>query len=229
MEIHQLSFMHHKNAPYFFKDISFDLTPGKMHALHGKNGMGKTILLNLLNRKIPPHGVMTGKIIGGENTILVNQRFDQMIADQFSFRENLQFACMHHFPSPFSRLKGPNFCPDFLQQFHLDVSKPVSKLSGGQRQILALLMALQQNKTILLLDEPTATLDEQNAAIVFEFLKTLTQQNITLLVVCHQRELINHYADGDHFSLEMDSDGLRRLVIEANGKFYLNKYKIAKS
>lgn len=226
MQIHQLSFMHHKNAPYFFKDFSFDLKPGKMHALHGKNGMGKTILLNLLSRKIPPQGVMTGKIIGGENSILVNQRFDQMIADQFSFQENLKFACMDHFPSPFSRLRGPNFYPGFLKQFHIDLSKPASKLSGGQRQILALLMALQQKKNILLLDEPTATLDEQNAIIVFEFLKTLTEQDITLLVVCHDRDLINHYANGQHLFLEMDSNGLRKLRIEANDKVYLNKYKI---
>ncbi len=74
MQIHQLSFMHHKNAPYFFKDLSFNLEPGKMHALHGKNGMGKTVLLQLLSKKIPPYGIMQGQITGGENAILVNQR-----------------------------------------------------------------------------------------------------------------------------------------------------------
>lgn len=216
MEISQLSFMHHKNAPYFFKDLSFKLEPRKIHALHGKNGMGKTVLLHLLSRKVPPQGMMMGNMIGGENAILVNQRFDQMIADQFSFQENLKFACMSCFPHPFARLKQPHFYPDFLERFHIDVSKPAGKLSGGQRQILALLMVLQQKRDFLLLDEPTATLDEQNAIIVFEFLKTLTLQGVTLLVVCHDRELVNRYTDGQHLHLEMDSSGLRKLKIQSN-------------
>lgn len=212
MQVNQLSYMHHKTAPYFFRNFSFQLAPGKIHALHGKNGIGKTILFNLLHRKIPPQAVIEGEIKGGENTILVNQRFDQMIADQFSFQDNLRFACMGVFPSFFSHLGSPKFYPDFLDKFYIDISKPVYKLSGGQRQILALLMALQRKKNILLLDEPTATLDEQNAMIVFEFLKTLTKENVTLFVVCHDRELMNHYTDGQHFHLEMDSSGERRLI-----------------
>jgi ABC-type multidrug transport system ATPase subunit len=212
MQVQELSFMHHKKAPYFFKDLSFSLEPGKIHALHGKNGIGKTVLLNLLSNKVPPQAIVKGKIIGAEDAMLVNQHFDQMIADQFSFQENLKFASMRRFPHPFSRLKTANFYPKFLEKFHIDVSIPVSKLSGGQRQILSLLMVLQQKRKILLLDEPTATLDEQNAHLVFEFLKTLTEQSITLLVVCHDRELVNSYTNGHHFHLEMDPAGLRKLI-----------------
>jgi energy-coupling factor transporter ATP-binding protein EcfA2 len=214
MQVHQLSFMHHKNAPYFFKDLSFTLAAGKLHALHGKNGMGKSVLLHLLSRKAPPQSIVAGRIIGGENAILVNQRFDQMIADQFSFQDNLKFACMSSFPHPFSRLKNPDFSPDFVEKFHIDPSKPASKLSGGQRQILALLMVLQKERSVLLLDEPTATLDEQNATLVFEFLTTLSLQNVTLLVVCHDRELMNRYVDGQHLYLEMGVNGLRELKVK---------------
>ena len=211
MDIHHLSYKHHKFAPDFFKDLSFQLERGKMHALHGKNGMGKSVLLHLLSGKIPNEGRMTGIIKGCENAVLVNQRFDQMIADQFSFQENLKFACMNHFPNPFSRLKEPRFYPQFLEKFHIDISKPVSQLSGGQRQILSLLMVLQRERSILLLDEPTATLDELNVEIVFEFLKTLTHQGITVLVVCHDRELVCRHADGAHLYLEIDGEGMRRL------------------
>lgn len=212
MRIQKLSYQHCKNAPYFFKDLSFELAPGKMHALHGKNGVGKSILLHLLANRMPRQINGQGKIEGSEKAILVNQRFDQMIADQFSFEENLKFACMNRFPSPFSTLKTPLLDFDILKKFHIDISQPVHKLSGGQRQILSLLMALQQKKSILLLDEPTATLDEQNARLVFDFLKSLTGKNITLFIVCHDRELINDYANGDHFYLEIDSSGVRTLL-----------------
>lgn len=211
MRVHQLSYRHHKNASYFFKNISFELTPGKMHALHGKNGMGKSVLLHLLSGKKSSQAIIEGEIRGVENATLVNQRFDQMIADQFSFDENLKFACMNTFPNPFLRLKKGNFPLDFLEKFHIDPSQPVNKLSGGQRQILALLMVLQQRKTILLLDEPTAALDEQNARLVFEFLQILTFQGIALLVVCHDQELIRSYTNGKHLHLEMDKDGCRKL------------------
>lgn len=211
MHIKQLNFQHHKDAPLFFKDLSFDLEQGKIHALHGKNGTGKTVLLNILGRKMPPQSILRGEIRNGENIVLVNQRFDQMIADQFSFTENLQFACMDRFPMPFKGLQQPQAYAAFLDKFHIDTSLAARQLSGGQRQILALLMVLQRPMDVLLLDEPTATLDEQNALMVFEFLKTLTQQNLTLLVVCHDQELINHYTTGQHFHLEIDALGIRSL------------------
>lgn len=211
MKVQQLSFKHHAQATHFFKDLSFELAPGKMHALHGKNGVGKSVLLNLLNGKIPPHGVIEGIINGNEETMLVNQRFDFMIADQFSFLDNLKFATMSSFPLPFMSLRKPKLYPELIKKFHIDLYKPVWKLSGGQRQILALLMVLQQERKILLLDEPTATLDEDNARMVFEFLKDLTSQNMTLLVVCHDNELTLEYANGNHFYLEITQDGARGL------------------
>lgn len=213
MHIQQLSFRHHANAPYFFRDVSFELKPHKIHALHGKNGMGKTVLLNLLSKKIPPHGIMEGKVVGADKAVLVNQRFDHMLADQFSFQENLQFACMSSSPRLFSRLQQPYFPSAFLDRFHIDVTQPVTKLSGGQRQILALLMVLQKKRSVLLLDEPTATLDEQNAIIVFEFLQTLILQGVTILVVCHDQRLAERYINGSHYKMEIDSDGTRRILV----------------
>jgi len=211
MQVKQLNFQHHKNGPLFFKDLTFSLERGRIHALHGKNGVGKTVLLNILSKKVPPHSITQGEIIGGEEVILVNQRFDQMIADKFSFEENLKFACMNRFPHLFSGLKQPNSYSDFLEKFPIDFAIPVHKLSGGQRQILALLMVLQRPTNVLLLDEPTATLDEQNSIMVFEFLKILIQHNMTFLVVCHDQELVNRYTTGQHFHLEIDSSGVRNL------------------
>ncbi len=211
MHVKQLSYQHDKQAPYFFKDLTFHLEPGKIHALHGKNGVGKTVLLNVLSKKYPSHAVVKGEVGGHENVVLVNQRFDLMIADQFSFMENLKFACIGKYPSVFSMLRKPRFLPGLIERFHIDLSTPAGCLSGGQRQILALLMVLQRPTDVLLLDEPTATLDEVNAGMVFAFFKTLALQRMTLLVVCHDRELIHEHATGLHLQLEMDPTGMRKL------------------
>ena len=212
MQIINLNYQHVKSTPYFFKNLSFELEKGHIHALHGKNGMGKTVLLNLLCGKAPPESVINGEIIGSCKTMLVNQRFDKMIVEQFTFEENLKFALLKRFPNPFAKLKTPNLHLDILEKFNITPTMPVSRLSGGQRQILSLLMVLLKKVDILLLDEPTATLDEENAKMVFEFLSALTEQKVTLLIVCHDRELLNQHVTGKHLQLIKSPCGLRNLT-----------------
>lgn len=211
MKIRNLYFKHHKQAPYFFRDLSFDLDEGQINALHGKNGVGKSVLLHILSNNIEREAVMEGELIA-EKVALMNQQFDQALVGQFSFLENMQFAALKRFPGPFSRLEPLVMQEHFLnllEKFHIDTAIPVNKLSGGQRQILALLMKLQMETKVLLLDEPTAALDEQNASMVFEFLKAL--KGITMLIVCHDQELISRYTTGKHLHMEMDACGERSL------------------
>lgn len=201
MRINNLCFRHHAGAPYFFKDLSFELEEGCIHALHGKNGVGKSVLLHLLSQQIE-----------GGTAVLLSQQFDQTLALQFTFLENLEFGLFARFPSPLARLKTSEIPQQFaqlLKRFNIDVTIPVCQLSGGQRQILALLMKLQRAPSILLLDEPTAALDAQNAEMVFEFLHTL--KGVTMLIVCHDQELIQRYTTGQELYLEIGSDGVRQL------------------
>ena len=178
-----------------FENLTLELTPGKLHALHGKNGIGKTVLLQLVREKT-----------GGA---LVNQRFDCMIADKFTFAQNLQFACMGRFPSPFARMKKEKHASELLTRFHIQPDTPAYKLSGGQRQILAVLMVLQRSPKLILMDEPTAALDTENAEMVFSFLSTLSET--TLLVVCHDTSLITRFTTGSQFTLSLNEAGLRVL------------------
>jgi len=209
MEIKNVSFQHAKQAPYFFKNLSFSLEPGQLHALHGQNGVGKTVLLHLMSGHFDRQAVLKGEIIC-EGVTLVHQRFDHRLADQFTFLENLKFGCLGRFPNPFLPLQGPHFLPDLLTRFHIHPQTPVARLSGGQRQILALLMQLQKKTKALLLDEPTAAMDAENAQMVFEFLQSL--EGVTKLVVCHDRELIERYTSGRHLYMQRQEDGLRTLT-----------------
>ena len=213
MNVNQLTYKHEKDSEYFFKDLSFTLEIGKFHALHGKNGTGKSVLLGLLNKRVTPQAVMEGEIHTQGMTMLVNQRYDELLADRFSFSDNLKFACIKQFPSLKNGLKSPICYVDFIKKFHIDIHKPVFMLSGGQRQILALLMILQKPIKMLILDEPTAALDEENAMLVFDFLNSLTTQGITILVVCHHPDLVSRYVTGKNFYLVKEADGLRTLKI----------------
>lgn len=204
-------YRHEKNAPDFFRDLSFSLDKGKLHALHGKNGIGKSVFFGLLSKKVPHTAHFEGCIETEGKVVLLNQGFDRLVASHLTFSENLRVACLNRHPSFFKQLP---FCQDysnFLNIFHIDENIPVSCLSGGQKQILALLMILQKPASVLLLDEPTATLDEENAKLIFDFLQTLTLNGLTIFAICHDRELILKYASGDHFHLEKREDGLRQI------------------
>ncbi len=162
-----------KTAP-FFKDLSISFKTGTLHFIQGKNGVGKSTLLRILKGDFHPQEKVSGSIIYedknykitnnvssnryAQHVQQVEQSFDAMIADNFSFKENLQAAAMAPYPS----LKGlpkPKMYSTLLASFAIDYDKPVHLLSGGQRQILAIIMALQKPTNLLLLDEPTAALD----------------------------------------------------------------------
>ncbi len=215
----------------FFENLTFQLEKGKFHSLKGKNGSGKSTLFSLLRGDVQGQHC-EGSITLHGNTYdlshpqtavkikkhmsLVNQRYDAMIADQFSFADNLQFACMADYPSLFKSLNRSKPLPDFLELFKINVDTPAYLLSGGQRQILALSMILQKHPSILLLDEPTATLDPANARLVFEFLHSLTKsQQLTLLIISHDPELVEEFCDGSHLEVIVGQEGKRVLYQRA--------------
>ena len=214
MRIRNLSYRHRAHAPYLFRGLDFALEPGRLHALHGKNGTGKSVLLHLLNGDLLSEGVLEGEIQRHGTAALVNQKFDQMIADQFSFDENLRLACMRQLPSLFSTLKEPDLVFEALERFQIDRNIPVCRLSGGQRQILSILMALQKQVKYLFLDEPTAAMDEENATLVFDFLSLLTEKGMTVFAVCHDRELIYRYVTGSEWMLKKTDQGTEIILLE---------------
>lgn len=205
----------------FFENLSFKLEPGKLHNLKGKNGSGKSTLFSLLKGSRQERNRCQGYLTVHQKTYslnqacscpniaLVNQRFDSMIADQFTFLDNLKFASFSPYPS-FNFIRKPLKLASFLDQFNIPFSVPVHLLSGGQRQILAFSMVLQKNPSILLLDEPTATLDPINARLTFQFLQHLAQkEKLTILMISHDSELVGEFCDGLQLELTITSSGLR--------------------
>ncbi len=227
-----LSFKFASQDKYFFHDLSMKLESGKLYFLRGENGAGKSTLLRLLQGVCDSGELLTGTIeINGQlikfadlatsgstmfnQVSMVPQKFDEMLANQLSFEQNLSLASMGQYPG----LKGlpvHKIIPGFVDRFKIDLSKPVYLLSGGQRQVLSILMALQKNASILLLDEPTAALDEQNAAMVMNFLTELVAATgLTVLIICHDKELVSRYAQHGYFELMVNREtgqrGLREV------------------
>lgn len=208
-----------------FQNLSMKFLEGKLHGLQGANGSGKTTLLHALQGHKIPGMHFSGFLSLDEKQIdledlrrshqiqLIPQRFDWMISDSFSFLENLDFAKIPRHPSFSKRLKGFGTLPSLIEKLQINTDCPARLLSGGQRQLLALLMSLQRVPRLLLLDEPTATLDPMNARWVFKHLLELIEETkTTAVVVCHDFSLMKEYVNGSHYKLIINEDGKRDLT-----------------
>lgn len=237
LQVHSLNFHFETQSTPFFKDFSLDLEEGKIHRLKGKNGTGKSTLFSLLRGDLTPTSRCTGKIQIGQNQFhlspnapsllkgncsLVNQRFDRLIADQFTFEENLQFAQFSRCPSICRSPTPLSTHPHFIRFFGIDKKLPARMLSGGQRQILALSMVLQNNPRLVLLDEPTATLDPQNARLVLEFLKEISNlERTTFFMICHDDEIAEEYTTGSHYVISVGDTADFQRTLTRRGENFL--------
>jgi ABC-type lipoprotein export system ATPase subunit len=227
MLINNLSFkFNDKKSEYFFKNLTAEFTPNTVHFIHGDNGVGKSTLFNSMQGTIDKHALLDASITldgvtyTAHNNVLphaftqqvhtVQQQYDRMIANQFTFVENLKLANLPMYPTLQSLPHATLF--EIIAPLGIDMEKSVHLLSGGQRQLLAILMALQKPTKLLLLDEPTATLDKKNAHLVMRCLFQLAAQlKVTMLIICHDKELVAQYAQGNSVMMRQLENGERVL------------------
>ena len=137
-----------------------EIHAGEVVALVGPNGAGKSTLLAILARALPP---TTGRVEqpDGLNVGWMPQRPAHY--GRLNARENLDlFARLEGEPDPDAAVER------LLEQFELPTDRPSSSLSVGNRQRLNLSIALLGDPRVLLLDEPTASLDQQQRRRLWE-------------------------------------------------------------
>lgn len=175
------------------KDVSFRFEKGGKYALTGPSGCGKSTLLKLLLGWLPEY---TGSIcFDGQNAreIPSEQLQEQMSyieQDVFLFnttiRENITLGMDFSEERLESAVRDSALDRD-LTAMPLGLDTPVgengSNLSGGQKQRVAIARALIHKRSILLVDEGTSALDQQNADIVEQSL--LKNPDLTLILVSH--------------------------------------------
>ncbi|MEJ2730096.1 MAG: ATP-binding cassette domain-containing protein, partial [Deltaproteobacteria bacterium] len=104
-----------------------------------------------------------------------------------------------------------------------DVRKKVKNLSGGQRQVIAISRAVYWGKKLIILDEPTAALGVREAGKVNELIKSLTEKNISVIVISHNLQHVFSIADrvmilrhgmkaGERIIKETDVDEVVKLI-----------------
>ncbi|GAB7387005.1 xylose ABC transporter ATP-binding protein [Bacillaceae bacterium] len=189
-------------------NVTFSVRKGEIHALCGENGAGKSTLMKILSG-VYPAGTYEGKIIvNGEE-----KRF-QGIKDS----EEAGIAIIHQELALVKQMTvGENIflgneprkngvidwdllyanTKKWLDEVGLDVSPDtkVEKLGIGQQQLVEIAKALSKNSDIIILDEPTAALTENEVEILMNILRRLRSQGVTCIYISHKLNEVLSLAD----------------------------------
>ncbi len=196
-------------ARVVLQNISFELAPGGFYGLIGPNGAGKSTLLGLFNGLTPFYSGRVsffGESVTSQTATQI--RLDiahvfQMIDIDPKIPINVfetvlagTYGKLGLFRRPSKREKEIALCA--LENVGLLRLKdrPLGQLSGGERQKVAIARALAQEPKLLLLDEPTASLDWQAQRDILELIKTLQQKYaMTVLMATHDLNAVSTIAN----------------------------------
>ena len=193
----------HKKV-HALKETNFSAEKGELIAVIGPSGSGKSTFLTISGGlQTPSSGDI---LINNQNLSALNEKKRSRIRlKEIGFilqASNLiPFLTVDKQMKLLDKVKKENMSKSELAQLYLDLgidelrNKYPSDLSGGERQRVAIAKALYSNPSIILADEPTASLDSDRAYEVMELLKSETKnKNTTTIVVTHDTRLI-HYCD----------------------------------
>jgi ATP-binding cassette subfamily B protein len=201
VELHDVSFRYRPNE-LVLNRMSFVAEPGKVTALVGPSGGGKSTVLALLLRLYEVgEGDITidGQSIGQVSRRSLRGQTAYVGQDVYLFRgtirENIAFGKPGATEDEIVAAAKAACAHDFILGFPLGYDTPVgehgAQLSGGQRQRIAIARALVKNAPVILLDEATAALDSESEKSVQEAIEHLCQ-NRTTIVIAHRLHTIMH-------------------------------------
>jgi len=182
-------------------DLTLVIQPGEIFGLLGPNGAGKSTTIRMLTTLTQP---TQGQIVvAGHDVVKQAFRVKQQIGVvlqqtsvdmDLSVWENMEFhGRMHHIPEAY-RQKEIDRWLDYVELG--DRRKELVKtLSGGMKRRLQIARALLHQPQILFLDEPTVGLDPQTRRRLWEIIKGLNQQGMTILLTTHYMEEVEYLCD----------------------------------
>ena len=194
---------------HILRDCSFSLSPGSFTGVLGPNGAGKTTLLKLCNALVlPSQGVVTclGEKVSEKNARNLRKRIGYV--SQFRSIDARQpitvfesvlsgtYGRLGLFRNPRQRERDLAYkALEAVSGSHL-ASRPLGHLSGGEAQRVAIARALVQEPELLLLDEPTASLDWQARREILRLIGELRKQMaLTVLMVTHELNALPELCD----------------------------------
>ena len=206
-------------------DVNFKVRRGEIHCLVGENGAGKSTLMKVLSG-VHHYGTYTGDIVyDGEVQQFKNIADSETkgiaiiyqelaLVPELSIYENIYFGHEIMNGKTIDWNETIVKATEMLKKVRLrvDPSMKVKDLGVGNQQLVEIAKALSKNVKLLILDEPTASLNEDDSQNLLELIKELKSQGVTCIMISHKLREITAIAD----TITVLRDGSTICSLDAN-------------
>ena len=197
-----VSFRYGAGEGFGLRDIDILVPAGKMTALVGRSGAGKSTLVDLIPRlRVPDMGriLFDGQPIERFDLAALRRSIAFVSQDGFLFNDtienNIRYCRPEASREQILRAAETAYADPFIREFPEGYGTVAgergSKLSGGQKQRIILARALLQEATVIILDEPTSSLDSESELYIQRAMEGIrARRNITMIVIAHRLSTI---------------------------------------
>ncbi|KAM6964438.1 antigen peptide transporter 2 [Tautogolabrus adspersus] len=217
------------------KSVSLELQPGKMTALVGPSGSGKTSCVSLLKRLYEPQEgeiLLDGEPLHRYKHKYLHQKVSVVSQDPLLFSGSLRYnieyglkdCSMETVTEAAKKANAHKFISELEDEYDTDIGECGGRLSGGQRQSIAIVRALVRDPQVIILDEATSKLDvEVQHAVLREVLSC----GRTVLVVAHQLKTVEK---ADHIifmeKAQVVEEGTHQELMAKRGRYHRLKEEL---
>ena len=189
-------------------DVNLKVKRGEIHSICGENGAGKSTLMKVLSG-LYPHGNYDGKIMyNGEESkykdmndseadgiVIIHQEL--ALSPYLSIKENIFLGNEQAKNGIIDWNTTDTKATNLLKTvgLNLDPNTIISEISVGQQQLVEIAKAFSKTVKLLILDEPTASLNEQESQNLLELLEEFKHQGITSIIISHKLNEVTQIAD----------------------------------
>ena len=205
------------------EDGNVTINPYEITIFTGESGTGKTSILNILGLLDLDNRYdyyLNGELIKKNDYNKIKRSYISYVFQDYNLIEDLSIK--DNFETMFN-ISGKKYDKALVENLLNDVCIDLKKLkqkskslSGGEKQRLAIALALVKEPQLLLLDEPTANLDDNNAKQIVEILNKLKEKGLMIVIASHHPDLYN----GDHI-YQIEDMKLKELKKTESLKKYL--------
>lgn len=207
-------------------NVTLDVKRGEIHALCGENGAGKSTLMNVLSG-IYPYKSYSGEILFNKELCQFHGIKDSeskgivIIHQELALIPGLSIA-ENVFLGNEQKIKGSNVidwtttkikAQKMLEKVGLhneDVTAPISSIGVGKQQLVEIAKALAKKVTLLILDEPTASLNDEESDHLLNILLNLKEEGITSIIISHKLAELTKVSD--HITVIRDGQVIQTLT-----------------
>ena len=183
---------HYYNNDKALENINLEINKGEFVCLVGESGSGKSTLLSIISTLLKPtKGELFFENLNYKNIKDIDDFRKTNIGFIFQFHYLINYLTVIENIKLANEKATENEIHNLLKILRIEnlSNKYPNEISGGQRQRVAIARALINKPKVIIADEPTGNLDSKNSLNVFEILKKLSQEQVTIIVATHDKNL----------------------------------------